>query len=87
VTLARGARLAHLASMLNIISVLIGAVALLLAAIAFIPLLGWMNWFVIPMAVVGLGIGVVSKRKSGTNLNIAVIIIGALRLMLGGGIF
>lgn len=73
--------------MLNIISILIGAFALLLAAIAFIPLLGWMNWLVIPLAIVGLGVGVVSKRKSGTNLNIAVIIICALRLMLGGGIF
>lgn len=73
--------------MLNVISVLIGAFALLLAAVAFIPLLGWMNWLVIPLAIVGLGVGVVSRRRSGTNLNIAVIIICVLRLMLGGGIF
>jgi hypothetical protein len=73
--------------MLNVISVLIGAFALLLAAVAFIPLLGWMNWLVIPLAIVGLGVGLVSRRRSGTNLNIAVIIICALRLMLGGGIF
>jgi len=73
--------------MLNVISLVVGVVALLLAAVAFIPLLGWMNWLVIPLAIVGLGLGVVSSRKSGTNLNIAVIIICALRLMLGGGIF
>ena len=73
--------------MLNVISVLIGAFALLLAAVAFIPLLGWMNWLVIPLAIVGLGVGLVSRRRSGTNLNIAVIIICVLRLMLGGGIF
>lgn len=73
--------------MLNIISLLVGVAALFMAAFAFIPLLGWMNWFVIPVAIVGLGVGVVSKRRSGTNLNIAVIIICALRLMLGGGIF
>ena len=73
--------------MLNVISVLIGAFALLLAAVAFIPLLGWMNWLVIPLAIVGLGVGMVSRRRSGTNLNIAVIIICVLRLMLGGGIF
>ncbi len=73
--------------MLNLVSILIGVLALLAAALAFIPLLGWMNWFVIPVAVVGLGIGVLSKRRSGTNLNIAVILICALRLMLGGGIF
>jgi hypothetical protein len=46
-----------------------------------------MNWLIIPGAVVGLGVGVLSKRRSGTNLNIAVILICALRLMLGGGIF
>ena len=73
--------------MLNIISIIIGAVALLLGVVAFMPLLGWMNWFVIPVAVVGLGIGVLSKRSGGTTLNIVVIIICALRLMLGGGIF
>jgi hypothetical protein len=73
--------------MLNIVSILIGIFALLSAAFAFIPLLGWMNWIVIPIAIVGLGVGLVSKRRSGTNLNIAVIIICILRLMLGGGIF
>ena len=73
--------------MLNIVSTLIGIFALLSAAFAFIPLLGWMNWIVIPIAIVGLGVGLVSKRRSGTNLNIAVIIICILRLMLGGGIF
>ena len=73
--------------MLNVISVLIGAFALLLAAVAFIPLLGWMNWLVIPLAIVGLGVGLVSRHRSGTNLYIAVILIVVLRLMLGGGLF
>ena len=73
--------------MLNVISVLIGAFALLLAAVAYIPLLGWMNWLVIPLAIVGLGVGMVSRHRSGTNRHIAVIIISVLRLMLGGGIF
>ena len=72
--------------MLNIISIIIGLGALIMGAFAFIPLLGWMNWFVIPVAILGMGVGIVSKRRSGTNLNIAVIIICALRLMLGGGI-
>jgi hypothetical protein len=73
--------------MLNLISILLGVFGLLAAALAFIPLLGWMNWLIIPVAIVGLGIGVVSKRRTGTNLNIAVILICILRLMLGGGIF
>ena len=73
--------------MLNFVSITIGVVALIFVAIAFLPFLGWANWFVIPMALVGLGLGVLSKRKSGRNLNIAVIVVGVLRLMLGGGIF
>ena len=72
--------------MLNIFSLLIGAVALLLGVLAFLPLLGWAYWPIIPLALVGLALGVVSKSKSGRNLNLAVIVIGVLRLMLGGGI-
>ena len=35
---------------------------------------------------VGAGIGAVSNSTSGRNLNLVVILIGAVRLMLGGGI-
>lgn len=73
--------------MLNVISILIGLVALVLAIPAFLPLLGWANWLVIPIAVVGLALGAMSSSKAGRNLNIVVIVIGVLRLMLGGGIF
>lgn len=73
--------------MLNLLSLGIGAVSLLLALIAFVPLLGWGNWFVIPLAVVGLVVGLASRHRSGRNLNLVVIVIGVLRLMLGGGIF
>ena len=72
--------------MLNIVSIVIGLVALVLAAVAFLPLLGWANWLIIPLAVIGAGIGAVGKGKAGRNLNLAVIVIGILRLMLGGGI-
>ena len=73
--------------MLNIASLVIGVIALLLAIPAFIPLLGWANWFVIPVALVGLVVGVLSRKTSGRNLNLIVIVIAGLRLMLGGGIF
>lgn len=72
--------------MLNLVSIVIGVVALLLAIPAFIPFLGWANWLIIPMAVVGAGIGMLSGRKSGRNLNLFVIVVGIVRLMLGGGI-
>lgn len=72
--------------MLNLVSLIIGIVALLCVAIAFIPFLGWANWLIIPLAVVGAGIGAVSAGKSGRNLNLFVILVGIVRLMLGGGI-
>ena len=73
--------------MFNIVSLVIGVVALLFAVIAFLPLLGWANWLIIPLAVIGAGVGMISSgSKAGRNLNLFVIIVGALRLMLGGGI-
>ena len=72
--------------MFNIVSLIIGAVALVCAMIAFLPLLGWLNWLIIPLALIGAGVGVVSKSNSGRNLNLFVIVVGVVRLMLGGGI-
>jgi hypothetical protein len=72
--------------MFNIASLIIGFVALVCAIIAFIPLLGWANWLIIPLAIVGAGVGMVSRSSSGRNLNLFVVVIGVVRLMLGGGI-
>ena len=72
--------------MLNLVSLLIGAVALVLGILAFFPLLGWAYWLIIPIALVGLGLGVVSRHKSGRNLNLVVIVVVVILLMLGGGI-
>ena len=71
--------------MLNLVSLIIGGVALLLAIPAFLPLLGWVNWLIVPLALIGLVVGVLSSKTSGRNLNIVVIVIGVVRLMLGGG--
>ena len=72
--------------MLNIVSIIIGLVALCLTAVAFLPLLGWANWLIVPLAIVGAGIGAAARGNTGRNLNLAVIVIGILRLMIGGGI-
>lgn len=72
--------------MLNLLSLIVGAIALVLGIFAFFPLLGWAYWLIIPIALVGLGLGVVSRQKSGRNLNLVVIVIGVIRLTLGGGI-
>jgi hypothetical protein len=72
--------------MLNLISILVGFVALLLAIPATIPFLGWGNWFVLPIAVIGAGIGALSRRNGGRNFCLIVFAIAVVRLMLGGGI-
>jgi hypothetical protein len=73
-------------TMFNLVSLIIGFVALVCALIAFIPLLGWANWLIVPLAIIGAGIGMISRGTAGRNLNLFVIVIGIVRLMLGGGI-
>jgi hypothetical protein len=73
--------------MFNLISLIIGFVALICAIVAFIPLLGWANWLIVPLAIIGAVIGMISRGTAGRNLNIFVIVVGVIRLMLGGGIF
>jgi len=72
--------------MLNLISILIGLVALVPALVAFLPLLGWLYWFILPIAVVGLGVGVLSSGNAGRNLNLVVLLVGLARLAIGHGI-
>jgi hypothetical protein len=72
--------------MLNIVSILIGLVALLLAIPSAIPFLGWGNWVVLPIAIVGAGIGALSRSNHGRNFCLVVRAIAGLRLMLGGGV-
>jgi hypothetical protein len=73
--------------MFNLVSLIIGVVALIFAVVAFIPLLGWLNWLIIPLAIIGAAVGVISRGTAGRNLNLLVIVIGVVRLMLGGGLF
>ena len=72
--------------MFNVASLIIGFVALILAMVAFLPLLGWANWLIIPLAIIGAGLGVLSRGTAGRNLNLLVIVIGIVRLMIGGGL-
>ena len=71
--------------MFNVVSLIIGAVALICAVVAFLPLLGWLNWLIIPLAVIGAGVGMLSRGKAGRNLNLFVIVVGVIRLIIGGG--
>lgn len=71
--------------MLNILSILIGLVALLLAIPSFLPLLGMGNWLVGVIALIGIAVGALSSKKGGRNFCLIVLVIAILRLMLGGG--
>jgi hypothetical protein len=72
--------------MLNVLSILLGLVALLLAIPSTIPFLGWGNWIVLPIAILGAGIGALSSSNGGRNLCLIVLVIAVVRLSLGGGV-
>ena len=71
--------------MMYLISKIIGIVALLIMIVGLFPLLGWINWIVIPIAVIGLLFGAFSKNSGGVNLNGIVFIVAIIRLFIGGG--
>jgi hypothetical protein len=71
--------------MFNLVSLIIGFVALIFAVIAFIPLLGLGEWLVLLLAILGTGIGMVSRGTAGRNLNLFVIVVAVFRLILGHG--
>jgi len=73
--------------MFNLVSLIIGFVALVCAVVAFLPFLGWANWLIIPLAIIGTAVGMISRGTAGRNLNLLVIVIGIVRLMIGGGLF
>ena len=73
-------------AMLNLLSALIGLITLILMIPAVFPLLGALNWILVPMALFGAFIGLMSSKKGGQNFCLIVAGFGALRLFLGGGI-
>ena len=73
--------------MFNLVSILIGLVALVLAIPSEIPFLGWGNWIVLPIALLGAGIGALSRSDKGRNFCLVVFALATVRLMLGGGVF
>lgn len=73
--------------MLNLLSVLFGLVSLVIVIPATIPLLGWANWLALPLIVIGVVLGQLSSSYGGRNFCLIVLLIAAVRLTLGGGIF
>ena len=73
--------------MLNIVSILLGILSLIIVIPSTIPLLGWGNWFALPLIVAGIAAGALSKSNRGRNFCLIVGLIAVVRLSLGGGIF
>jgi hypothetical protein len=65
---------------------ILGILAALGMLLAFIPLLGWLNWINIPFAILGLIISAIGKSNGGMVLCGIAVIFGLIRLILGGGI-
>lgn len=82
---------------MQLISVTWGILALLADFVAFFPCLGWLNWLILPFALTGLIMSLIARdqeaRKgrvpsnTGVILNGAAVLIGVVRLAMGGGIF
>ncbi len=72
--------------MLQFISVLIGLVCAVLVIPGLIPFLGWSLWFTLAGCLVGIIFGAFCEKKIGLTINIAVALVAALRLFLGGGV-
>ena len=76
----------HIRHMLNVLSILIGLLSLAIVIPSQIPLLGWGNWLALPLIVVGIVVGALSRTNGGRNFCLIVFAIACVRLMLGGGI-
>ncbi len=85
-TLEKPVHYAYNTVMANLISILIGGIALILAFVGLVPLLGWTNWLILPIAGVGALFGLISSRSSGMGFCLIVMAICAFRLWIGGGI-
>ena len=81
---------------MQFLGLLFGIFSMIGMFIAFLPLLGWMNWGVIPFAMAGLVISIiaVATTKKSNRLGVAAIVlcciaivVGIIRLNIGGGFF
>ena len=71
---------------MRILGTLWGIISLIIMLVAFIPLLGWLNWISIPIATLGLIFSSIVNSRNGKTMCIVAILFGILRLMFGGGI-
>lgn len=79
---------------MGVLAVIWGILSLVGMVVAFMPCLGSLNWLNIPFSAVGLIISVIAAARpdtrrlgsAGATMAGIAIIVGILRLVLGGGI-
>jgi hypothetical protein len=71
---------------MKIIGRLFAVLSLIGMVLGLIPLLGWLNWLNIPLAILGLVFSVIGKSRGSTIICSVAIIFGGIRLLIGGGI-
>lgn len=79
-------------------SFFLGILSLAGVAITVVPLLGWLNWLILPGSAAGLIVGIIAanaaanEQHSGCTATLGIILnclalgLGILRLALGGGV-
>lgn len=82
---------------MGVLALVWGIAAFLFFVLALLPCLGWLNWLNIPFAVVGVILSIVAMAKArpgaqgaaigGLVLSLCAVVVGFLRLALGGFIF
>ncbi|MCU0892362.1 MAG: hypothetical protein MUE77_11635 [Sandarakinorhabdus sp.] len=73
--------------MMNLMSLAIAVVAVAQLWRPFLPFAGWSGWMVIPLALMGLGVGALSERTLGRDLNIFLVVVSSILLLLRAGPF
>lgn len=68
------------------LSVLTGLFAFIWMVVGMIPLLGWVQWPVLALCVLGIIFGAFPKRKIGLTINLVIGLVAALRAVIFGGV-
>ena len=71
---------------MNFLSTIMGLSELVTALVGFSPLLGWLNWFVRPLVMVGLVLGLLGQKTSGRHITLVVLALATIQLVLAGGL-
>ena len=74
---------------MGVISIIIGAISLLAVFVAFLPYLGFLHWFIVPLAVVGFSLGLAGRVQSrhkgiaigGIVLCSTALLVGSIKLL------